>query len=462
MENQAEETRIPTLTKKQMNAVINELTVHKNMLEAANRELAKRASAGYDTDSLERNTKNKGYSTPSDYADISSSQVSPSLSAALPVDEEITMQNAIFNTLTGNMTLSKINSNEDEHDYELVVLKNNKFGCGYSLVSEVYVNNGYNFSSNPSSRSNSNCSTLEKKGLKIRYDGGDEKPGKLLIEVEDCLDHYIPVNDSDEFEPDTLDRPNKSGEKPSSEPPQNSILLKTTGSFKNLDINCNSLETSNFNRVFGSLRELYEEKRKLAKEQESYSLTDLEGKLLTLEDRHSKRQRVKTTSKGPAVPPDLIPPPPHDDGVVYEQPKPPRVVTPSKNLLGRSVNKPQVIDTPKKNISKWCNLRPEDSGYLSTDSNEHFHLEKKCLSEANGSETDESLGDAHSESGAESVETHSVFFGRFSRKPVFSAPGENRMVLGCDDVHSSSDSETVSYTTVVPVSPTNNNSLIMR
>lgn len=60
MENQAEETRIPTLTKKQMNAVINELTVHKNMLEAANRELAKRASAGYETDSLERNGKNKG------------------------------------------------------------------------------------------------------------------------------------------------------------------------------------------------------------------------------------------------------------------------------------------------------------------------------------------------------------------------------------------------------------------
>lgn len=60
MENQAEETRIPTLTKKQMNAVINELTVHKNMLEAANRELARRASAGYETDSLERNRINPG------------------------------------------------------------------------------------------------------------------------------------------------------------------------------------------------------------------------------------------------------------------------------------------------------------------------------------------------------------------------------------------------------------------
>ncbi|XP_050294356.1 uncharacterized protein LOC126734690 [Anthonomus grandis grandis] len=553
MESQ-ETTRIPTLTKKQMNAVINELTIHKNMLEAANRELAKRANAGYETDSLERNNKSKGCSTPSDYTEVPSSQASPSLSTALPVDEEITMQNAILNP--------EVLNNHEQHDYELVVLRNNgdihklpelfhgKHGSGYSLVSEVYVNNGYG--SNPSSPSESNCSTLEKRTLKVRYDG--VQPGKLLIEVEDCLDHYIPVNDSDEFDPDTLDRPNKYEKMtvPSNNGHLdhcNQILLRSSGSFKsscdNFDINANNIEISNFNRVFGSLREMYEEKRKLAREREQFSLesmeTDDEGKLLTLEERHSKRQRIKTTSQGAAVPPDLIPPPPLD-GVIYERPKPPRKVTPdklqmySKNSQGRSAdtttlnsastpdnqldskeyklcllqksksnglvtdliqtedlilkkndndqfvfhssisnmpypipiksflknekNSPKVFFKNKKN--NWQNtfLRPEDSGYLSTDSNESKL--KKLYSEQNSETDNESVGDAQSESGAESVETHSVFFGRFHRKPQsFYTTSLDSGVLNCAEENSSSDSETVSYTTVVPVN-SNHSSLVLR
>ncbi|XP_019767405.2 uncharacterized protein LOC109542571 [Dendroctonus ponderosae] len=511
MENQADETRIPTLTKKQMNAVINELTVHKNMLEAANRELARRASAGYETDSLERNGKHPGYSTPSEYAEVASSQASPSLSTALPVDEEITMQNAIFNTQTGHLTLSKLSSEAadgDDHDYELVVLKNHPQlftgspAGSYSLVSEVYVNNGYNYGSNPSSPSESNCSTMDKKSLKVRYEGGVEKPGKLLIEVEDCLDHYIPVNDSDEFEPDTLDRPNKYEKlsvaqsfEESVEENSNQILLRTTGSFKQgaLDVNANHVESSNFHRVLGSLREMYQEK-KLCKELE----VDEDGKLLTLEERHSKRQRIKTTSNGPVVPPDLIPPPPP----IYERPKPPIKVpkavssseTPNhpKNEPDRSAN--CIVGTPAlpeykliqthdfisdknqcvfhstiqhsslKRLQPF-NLRPEDPGYLSTDSNEsrlRVLLNRKLLADQNGSETDESLGDGHSESGAESVETHSVFFGRYSRKPGGALSSSlDSGVLNCEDGQSSSDSETVSYTTVVPVS-SNNNSLVMR
>ncbi|CAG9764282.1 unnamed protein product [Ceutorhynchus assimilis] len=560
MENQTEVVpRIPTLTKKQMNAVINELTVHKNMLEAANRELAKRASGGYDTDSLEKN-KTKGYCTPVEYVEVSSSQASPSLSTALPVDEEITMQNAIFNKQTGSMTLSKLNVDDDEHDYELVVLKN---GClvnkdnlykfppellksnpqgGYSLVSEVYVNNGYNYGSNPSSPSESNCSTLEKRTLKVRYDGGADKPGKLLIEVDDCLDHYIPVNDSDEFEPDTLDRPNKNAKLTVAKNNEHNeqILLRSKGSFKSqiLDINANDSELSNFNRVFGSLREMYEEKRKQAKEKEHFSLesTDIDdaGKLLTLEDRHSKRQRIKTTSSGTVIPPDLIPPPPLDSSPIYERPKPPRkvinlahhpknenngsvdknseqIVTPENEyklcllqksktnglvtdliqtedlILKKNINDQFVFhstvshnnnfplpikslygkDSPKvyfrnKNngIARKTWHRPEDSGYLSTDSNES----KMKTLERNGSETDESLGDGHSESGAESVETHSVFFGRFHRNPtMIHSSSMDSGVMNCEDVqYSSSDSETVSYTTVVPVVPSKNNTMAMR
>lgn len=248
------------------------------------------------------------------------------------------MRNAIFNTRTGNMTISKINMDilqEDDHDYELIVTKKGTTVSGgfyklpellqrtngYSLVSEVYVNNGYNYGSNPSTPSGSNCSSLEKKTLKVRYEGPD-KPGRLLIEVEDCPDNYIPVNDSDGFEPDTLDRkPSKRDDKlkdtkdseyvDSLERPSQ-ILLRTTGSFKNdsLRVETEKNPDGNFNRVFGSLREIYEAKAKGLVPRE---IEDEEGRLLTLEQRHSRRQR----SKG-VVQPDVIPPPPHHGSPVYQ------------------------------------------------------------------------------------------------------------------------------------------------
>lgn len=110
-----------------------------------------------------------------------------------------------------------------------------------------------------------------------------------------------------------------------------------------------------------------------------------------------------------------------------------------------------------KDKLSWQNtLRPEDSGYLSSDSNEsRFHKVKLTMLEpvGVGSETDESLGDGHSESGAESVETHSVFFGRFNRNSAgFNGYGSmDSGVIGGEEGVSSSDSETVSYTTVIPV-----------
>ncbi|KAJ8931276.1 hypothetical protein NQ314_015842 [Rhamnusium bicolor] len=247
---------------------------------------------------------------------------------------------------------------EDDHDYELIVMKKGSVidpnlyklpellqrNNGYSLVSEVYVNNGYNYSSTPSSPASSNYSTLGRKTLKVRYEEGNEKPGKLLIEVEDCPDNYIPVNDSDGFEPDTLDRkPCKLNIFKSSatdnmeyvdslERPHQ-ILLRTTGSFRSDTITkgVENIETNNFNRAL-SLREIYEAKTKgiIAKKIEDavFNKCDDEGRMLTLEERHSKRQR----SKENVVQPDVIPPPPHDGSPIYEHPKPPR-----KIITGRYV-----------------------------------------------------------------------------------------------------------------------------
>lgn len=289
------------------------------------------------------------------------------------MDEEMTMRNAIINRKTGNMTISKLNMDmlrEDEDDYQLIVVKKgdkpngietgvhiknglNKLpellhiNNGYGLVTEVYVNNGYNYSSSPSSPGSSNSSSLERKP-KVRQ--VPARPGCLLIEVEDCPDNYIRVDDSDSFEPDTLDRkPAKMTAKSSfSNCFENSkqILLRTTGSFKNtssLDGIVND-QPEGLNRNFGSLREIYE-----AKTKRSINLmqTDSivwkndwdseEGRLLTLEERHCRRQR--RTTKDVAVPPDVIPPPPHDVSPIYEHPKPPRKVVVEKNGVDGVVEK---------------------------------------------------------------------------------------------------------------------------
>ncbi|KAJ8944956.1 hypothetical protein NQ318_013104 [Aromia moschata] len=277
--DQSEE--VATLTKRQMNAVINEFTTHRNHMlpQSESGSSDKSPAVDYETDSLERSGRNKGFSTPTEYADVPSSQASPTLSTALPDQEEMTMRNAVFNKNTGNMTISKINADvlkEDEHDYELIVMKKGLYKLpellqrsnGYSLVSEVYVNNGYNYDSTPSTPVSSNCSTLENKSLKVSYERED-KPGKLLIEVEDCPDHYLPVNDSDSFEPDTLERKTaKLSVKPNSAEDDfddslerhHQILLRTTGSFKKTTATAENAEPSNFNRTFGSLREIYEAK----------------------------------------------------------------------------------------------------------------------------------------------------------------------------------------------------------
>lgn len=135
-------------------------------------------------------------------------------------------------------------------------------------------------------------------------------------------------------------------------------------------------------------------------------------------------------------------------------------VTPATYRLPLSSLQPMI--NPKEGAMKnfkrtWqCNGRPEDSGYLSTDSNDDHRLKQQQqqlpnLGGGGGSETDESLCDGHSESGGESIETHSVFFGSFSRNSNYARYGSmDSGVIGEDDGQST-DSETVSYTTVVPI-----------
>uniref|UniRef100_A0A1B0D048 Uncharacterized protein n=1 Tax=Phlebotomus papatasi TaxID=29031 RepID=A0A1B0D048_PHLPP len=312
----------------------------------------------YETDSLERAPcKNrKIISSPSSSNSSSDSQPSPSLSAALPLEEEVEMRNAVYDKVEGfrKDAIGDIIRNKKKTDY--------------SLVSEVYVGSNA-------------FSSRGRQSSKIKYNV--PYAGSMTIELDPSPDEYDLSTDSDQFEPDTLDRkPKKCRELPSDnikawdnhliksteflnntdnninysslenmtslpdlnymQQHQKQLVLRTTGSFKSDSLS----QVSDLGvkmhgpKTFGSLREIYEAKSQ--KNLHRPPLTNIDfmekGKLLTLEERHSKRQRSMTENtlnrKNKSLPPDVIPYSSH-----YDHPRPPVAVSPT--------------ETPSKNLTVW-------------------------------------------------------------------------------------------------------------
>ncbi|OXU25494.1 hypothetical protein TSAR_011901 [Trichomalopsis sarcophagae] len=167
--------------KRIMDAVIQELVVAKE------KEKATKAS-DYETDSLEKSkVSRKSSSSPVSTTDDKSS---PALSTALPMDEELTMRNAMIDVQISETISTKTNSVVKNHNLpELVPLRPEN----YALVSEVYVNDGYA----------SPTGSDDDSGPEIQYE--PENPGHLTIKVVDSPKNYVKQDDS-EYEPDTLDR----------------------------------------------------------------------------------------------------------------------------------------------------------------------------------------------------------------------------------------------------------------
>ncbi|XP_049816326.1 uncharacterized protein LOC126263284 [Schistocerca nitens] len=457
----------PMETKHLMDAVIKELVGQRSQEtskapETQNSQVSGKSTlkskpsvnSSFESDSLERSDtlgvhqiENRGFSTPTDYGDGTlRSCLGSTLRSNLPLEEEMTMRNEVFNVNTGSTTISKLKPKqvtrpEDDHEYEVIMAKDDKKssneekrngratefskvlcnGGGYSLVSEVYVNDGYSYDSgSPSSSPKSRGSTG---GPKIRYDE-PEKPGHLTIEVEDSPVEYAPGDDSDSFEPDTLDRkPSRQGstsagviEVPAAashapvpaecysdslERPGN-ILLRTTGSFRGDSASqTGSLdgytadrtvrgddEVASFSRAFGSLREIYEARHlyyglepagsdhSAASEPDYYGLAWrrtngplFDGLLLNPGSRQARRQRGATS------------PPPLPPKVLYQQPPPPRPVMPQslvppslppKNAPSRSIARPP--DPARRPLPPLplqrpgCALPPNTSAGASADS----------------------------------------------------------------------------------------------
>lgn len=350
----------PPLRKKELPDMINELPGAKNtakrIMDAVIREMVDVKAldhharstdcatiGNYEVDSLERSKCSSKSSTSPDQS--TDNQSSPALSTALPMDEELTMQNAVINTRTGEMTMSKL-SNQiliQRNCYNsLPELISSQRSEAYSLVSEVYVNDGY---ASPA------CS--DDSGPEIQYE--PENPGHLTIRVQDSPENYVKLDES-EYEPDTLDRkPMKlrinddmqyeqtdivnevyvdSLERPAQ------ILLRSKGSFRD-----DNSSAARQRCGHGSLREIYEAKLKsnvkesqsttqghshdskcrINSESSDDTLSWKKCKYLTPDSRQAKRQRK------PHNQPDVVPMPPTEE--IYQRPKPPRRVEDAKFLL---------------------------------------------------------------------------------------------------------------------------------
>ncbi|XP_026320787.1 uncharacterized protein LOC113230894 [Hyposmocoma kahamanoa] len=509
----------------------------------------------YETDSLERNSQKKGISTSTEYPEVPSSQASPSLSNALPLEEELTMRNAVYKHSSSNSNTPSPQRDIfiDQSHYEIIgkqmeppktsATEKVNQNSDYSLVSEVYVNNNYNFGSTPTSPSGSECSMGSRKltcAIKTEENFTEEKPGCLTIEVKDPPENYIKIHESDGFEPDTLDRKHPKHKETvetiqfsrkdliknltnKESPPSQSIMLRSSGTFTKTN---NKIE---YTAKFNSLRNDFEQRKNINERpkllpttfngtkciedtseevwEEPADWVTEEGRILTLELRHSKRQRQCTPPTIKQIKnlarPDVLPPlPPTSENPIYEQPSyPPRRVESDrlpiddhqKNVSGRSLSprifmkkmiEPQrpnsiphesfygsssgplrasvesqsseyeIDQDESRKSGEYCrtsNRRPsarsscteinthtfvkgskteghskprfrrkkgsniEDSGYLSSDSTSSRRAQRKIVIAkiVSCSDSDDTENEARSESGAESVETHSVYFGRF-------------------------------------------------
>lgn len=326
-------------------------------------------------DSLERSMNHRqkcGYHTPSEYGFVRP-DLSPVLSnSALPMDEELTIRTTYtYDTITKRESYYEHISGPDcireKPKKEILPDILNRSSERYSLVSEVYVNDNFNTSMSPNN-------SLDKKIKK-------KSPGQITIEVEDCPDNH-PAEDSDSFEPDTLDR-NCTKIKPNLKAVYSSDSLEQFNSSKSIN-----------NNGFGSLLEIYEAKNVMADVQKRRNMSQLEAQYLKPDPKHCRRQRC---------------------------PSPLSVQKPPKNVCVRSTSKPGVKQfncTSSQFNQRTHNImagasdkqavkvqssspidhnRYEDSGYLSTESNESLN---KVV--ATSLDTDES--------GAESIDTDFKFF----------------------------------------------------
>ncbi|XP_062132162.1 uncharacterized protein LOC133842886 isoform X2 [Drosophila sulfurigaster albostrigata] len=247
----------------------------------------------YETDSLERlepSKRKSSHSSSSPSSDVSS-QLSPSLSTALPLEEEMEISHTVYDRLNGFRKEGEMKKR---------------------LAGKHHQHQHHNHSQRH-----------KEAAARIKYDTPFR--GSMTIEVEHEPPSDLERTDSDQFEPDTLDRKPKkqsfcdinawdnhgrqSSNDQYSDPDYNQINSLPDLSRQltpNENSNANSKpRTASFilrsSNSFRNLREIYESPLAVQDNyKESHATqrqpTEEEGRILTLEAKHSRRQRGMATS----------------------------------------------------------------------------------------------------------------------------------------------------------------------
>ncbi|XP_065204930.1 uncharacterized protein sha [Planococcus citri] len=401
-----------------------------------------------------------------------------SFSSSLPLDEELTMHNAIYNVVTGSTTLSKLKARYETFDCRSAQQRSNS-SCfdkekrgpdgKYSLVTEVYVNDGYDSSETSLTSLNSLReidNEIEKPPSLVRK---SDESSRLMIQLNDCPLFYS-VENVEDFEPDTLDR-KPSKENDNSSNPMNfvdslerpAISLRTYGSFRQDPSSNFNPSGTNLRKKFGSLQEIYELRRKTEDECNRFPIkftndspqslnSNIENMLWRknnkCESRHRYRQRKLSPppplpQNGGGVSLPYIPakitkpplPPKKNETAEFKMPEA-HIGYKSNSVLNlpsfladcTSMNRNELNVCFNNNV--WT-YRPEDSGYLSSSDSDKskVYFKEKTFHRSNVADTgqrnnedyedddndddNDSLSccnDGNSESGAESIETNFKFY----------------------------------------------------
>lgn len=391
----------------------------------------------YETDSLERTNTNKiirnTFTPHSNNSSDMGSHPSPSLSSALPLEEEVEIGNTVYDRVEGY---------RKDGDPMKVIRNFPKKPKPPSIYEDI---GGVSKAYLQSSRSSESS-----REPRIKYNTPFH--GSMTIEVEHEPTDEELSTDSDQFEPDTLDRKpkkfnNNAGKMSlerfqdipnnqrnlndwpnrqlkSAEPMvhrgksasnkefidtnmsslpdmsylhntmDNQVVLRSSGSFKSNSLgnylseigalmNNNELEKS-----FSSLREIYEAKnQKNLKQRPGLNENEYDGRILTLEARHSRRQRQTTLDKNmkKILPPDIIP----RDANIYESALTPDQMRNNGKFLQKKVGPWTVDDVKKKtNVSNGIDKKKQNDRHVDDETN----LISESLSSSSNSESTDITG----------------------------------------------------------------------
>ncbi|XP_044249289.1 uncharacterized protein sha [Drosophila takahashii] len=239
----------------------------------------------YETDSLERlepSKRKSSHSSSSPSSDVSS-QLSPSLSTALPLEEEMEISHTVYDRMDGFRK-------EGEMKKRLAAKHHHPHPGQHQQQRQ------------------------KEAAARIKYDTPFR--GSMTIEVEHEPPSDLERTDSDQFEPDTLDRKPKK---------QSFCDISAWDGHKQMDSDFNQINslpdlsrqlspapsqaikprTASFilrsSNSFRNLREIYESPLLIAQENSKFEkkvppTPEEEGRILTLEAKHSRRQRLMETS----------------------------------------------------------------------------------------------------------------------------------------------------------------------